>query len=169
MNPLGGWFHPRQHWTSVRRPVCLADRPRWPDCRRHLADPAPTNPTDSSKGPETNMAKRLLQEQTCRLKQPQEENLTLARLLFLRGTPEPWPAPEHQRVTDLDPKEEKKAERVIALFFPSPLRAVFCCCFVRNFPDHSGRHAIGAQQQPVCWLGAHRCTTGCRNWCSALG
>ena len=33
------------------------------------------------------------------------------------GVQNPGLEPEHQRITDLDPKEEKKAERRIALFF----------------------------------------------------
>jgi ubiquinol-cytochrome c reductase iron-sulfur subunit len=47
--------------------------------------------------------------------------------------------PEHLRVTDLDPKEEKKAERLIALFFIlSIVGSVFAAVAYVSFPIVSG-------------------------------
>jgi ubiquinol-cytochrome c reductase iron-sulfur subunit len=47
----------------------------------------------------------------------------------------PGLAPEHLRVTDLDPKEEKKAERLIALFFGlSVVGSIFAAIAYVSFP-----------------------------------
>jgi ubiquinol-cytochrome c reductase iron-sulfur subunit len=48
---------------------------------------------------------------------PQEENDPGTAIVSADGPQNPGLPEEHQRVTDLDPKEEKRAERVISLFF----------------------------------------------------
>ena len=49
--------------------------------------------------------------------EPQEENDPGTAVVASSGPRNPGLPEIHQRVTDLDPKEEKKAERLIALFF----------------------------------------------------
>jgi len=49
--------------------------------------------------------------------EPQEENDPGTAIVSSQGAQNPGLPAVHQRVTDLDPKEEKKAERLISLFF----------------------------------------------------
>jgi ubiquinol-cytochrome c reductase iron-sulfur subunit len=66
---------------------------------------------------------------------PQDENDPGTAVVSASGPRNPGLAPEHLRVTDLDPKEEKKAERLIATFFAlSIVGSVFAAVAYTVFP-----------------------------------